>query len=121
MMFLVFRTGLLLSKLDVVMYIHNTKRETTLSGTPTSIQSKKIISTSFNDSPSEAKRALGAVPINVDIPPRLAAYATESTRQTPNCLCYIYCVITATAIGSINKVVAVFVIQALRASDNYES
>ena len=117
MTFLLFRTGIQLSNfVDVVMYSHKTKRETALSGTPTSIQSKKITSTSTKDSLNEAKRAFGAVPINVDIPPKLAAYATESTKQTANCF---FCAtstweITATAIGSINRVVAVFVIHALR-------
>ena len=115
-MFLSFSIGFLLSNLaDVVMYIHNTKRETPLIGTPTSIQSKKIISTPPTESLRDAKSALGAVPIIVAIPPRLAAYATLSIKHVANLFfcATSTCDITAIAIGRINRVVAVFVIQAL--------
>ena len=115
-MFLSLRIGFLLSSFaEVVMYIHNITSETTLIGTPTSIQSKKIISTPPIDSPRDAKSTLGAVPIIVDNPPKLAAYATDSIKHVANLFFCVTstCDITAIAIGRINKVVAVFVIHAL--------
>ena len=89
-------------------YPHNTQTEL-------KTQAKKIISTPASESPREAKSALGAVPIIVDSPPRLAAYATLSIKHVANLFfcATSTCDITAIAIGRINRVVAVFVIQAL--------
>ncbi len=68
----------------LTMYSQATTSDIALIGKPTISHSPNVISTPAKELDKDASIALGGVPIKVDIPPKLAEYATESMRQSPN-------------------------------------
>ena len=91
-----------------------TNNKTIAVGTPIIIQSKKLILKPYISSKYKATKAFGAVPIRVERPPMLAAYAIESTKGVFKVLKSDLLLIFITdktdkPIGNIIIVVAVFV------------